>query len=74
MPVTVKPLRSAEAFLLDLTANNTVEWEQTDDLFRDLDQELRVRYDIIAGFSFEPGFIFGDRALENRMGYMCLKL
>lgn len=43
VPVTVKPLHSAEAFTLDLTADNTVEWEQTDDIFRDLDQELRVR-------------------------------
>lgn len=43
MPVTVKPLRSAEAFVLNLTADNTVEWEQMDDIFRDLDQELRVR-------------------------------
>ncbi|CAM9523749.1 unnamed protein product, partial [Hapterophycus canaliculatus] len=40
VPVTVKPLASAEPFLLDLTANNTTEWEQTDDRFHDLDQEL----------------------------------
>lgn len=30
--------------MLDLTASNTgVEWEQTDDRIRDLDQALRVR-------------------------------
>ncbi|CAM9401616.1 unnamed protein product [Pylaiella littoralis] len=45
VPVTVKPLHSAEAFTLDLTADNTVEWEQTDDIFRDLDQELRLSDD-----------------------------
>eukprot|EP00752_Nemacystus_decipiens_P012299 g10905.t1 len=46
VPVTVKPLASAETFLLDLTASNTaVEWEQTDDRIRDLDQELKLSDD-----------------------------
>lgn len=37
--------------MLDLTADNTVEWEQTDDIFRDLDQELRVRYSSSSRFA-----------------------
>lgn len=45
VPVTVRPLSSAEEFFLDLTADNTVEWEQMDDRIRDLDQVLRVRGD-----------------------------
>ncbi|CAM9813749.1 unnamed protein product, partial [Ectocarpus fasciculatus] len=45
VPVTVRPLSSAEEFYLDLTADNTVEWEQMDDRIRDLDQVLRLSDD-----------------------------
>ena len=43
VPITVKPLHIAEAFLLELAADNTVEWEQDGDRVPDLDQPLRVR-------------------------------
>lgn len=43
VPITVKPLQLAEAFLLELTADKPVEWEQEGDRIQDLDQELRVR-------------------------------
>lgn len=42
VPLTVVPLPLAEGFVLELTADKTVEWEQRDDQVPDLDQELQV--------------------------------
>ena len=43
VPITVKPLHFAETFLMELAADNAVEWEQDGDRVPDLDQPLRVR-------------------------------
>lgn len=47
VPITVKPLHVEEAFLLELAADNTVEWEQDGDRVPDLDQPLRVRTNLL---------------------------
>lgn len=42
VPTTVRPLSFADGFVLELTADKIVEYEQTDDNIPDLDHELQV--------------------------------
>lgn len=65
VPLTVAPLPRAEGFLLELTADKTVEWEQRDDQVPDLDQELQARKGVYGISSLQEWMGRGRRKFPN---------